>query len=163
MTTIIMRSALVFHGHDPAPDVHSVEVDHYGDRRVITWTDVMQRRRERQQVILDHKRGCERTRAWRVYVAHFGNGLMGGWQAMIDRVGHSEWIDRDRKSLIPKLLRIFPLVLSLGEERDQWGQWKIEFAKRFKRRTQLRQPVGVAYVWWDGGYELRRVEREIRC
>ena len=49
MTTIIKRSALVYHGHNPAPDVAQVVIDPFHGRRVVTWAEVMQRRREAQR------------------------------------------------------------------------------------------------------------------
>lgn len=148
-TTIITRSALVFHGLDPGPEVAAVELDVAGERHIRTWEDVMRARRERQRHRLAEKRRHPCLRAWRLYVAHFGNGLFGGYQAMIDRIGDSHWIDRDRKWLQPTLMQKFPLCLL-----NDWEQWKEEFAKTYRRRKQCRHPVGVALVWWDGGDEL---------
>jgi len=89
--------------------------------------------------------------------------IMGGWQAFIEdfrgRDGR-HWIDRDQPWLMPHLLELFPLVLNFehGELRhsDTWERWKIVFAKQYKRRTQDRRPVGIAYVWWNGLDSPRR-------
>lgn len=35
MTTIITRSALVFHGHNPPPDVARIVIDPFDGRRAI--------------------------------------------------------------------------------------------------------------------------------
>jgi hypothetical protein len=146
MTTIIKRSALVFHGHNPAPDVASVVVDHTGERRVVTWSDVMRNRRERQQRILRDKTTVRRLRAYRVYVEYFDQSLMGGWQAFIDRgdADHA-WIDRDCRWLKEPLMKLFPILL-FGD----WHEWKVEFARRFTRGQRDGRPRGCAFVWWDG-------------
>lgn len=160
MPAIIMRSALVFHGHNPPPEVAMVEVDcgrHFG-RRVVTWAEVMERRRERQRQILERRRqpDVRPLRAYKVWVAYFGEGLMGGWNAFIENLDGRTWIDRDRKWLMGALMQLFPLVLPLGLDGDDWEAWQIAFARHFKRRTQRRQPLGVAYVWWDGWDVLKR-------
>ncbi len=151
--TIIHRSALVFYGHNPAPNVAAVVVDHEG-RHVVTWDDVMRERREKQKRRLDQIRYVEEWRAVKLWVAHFGNGLMGGWHAFIDGIvqgcgGLHVWIDRDGKGYIDNLMRLFPL------ETD-WHAWKQAFAKKYKKRRQDRKPVGVVYLWRKR-WELRLI------
>lgn len=145
MSSTIYRSALVFHGHNPPPEVAYVVRDHNG-RRVFTWADVMAERRARQRRILADKLAHCETQAYKVWTAYFGEGLMGGWHAFIERMNGPIWIDRDRKWLQEPLMRLFPLQPLFPD----WHEWKIEFARRFKRRRHWKQPVGVAYVWWDG-------------
>jgi hypothetical protein len=64
--------------------------------------------------------------------------------------GYDIWIDRDRDWLKPKLMKAFPLVLEIGSVEARWQMWKPEFARRYERRRQDREPLGVAYLWWDG-------------
>ena len=154
LSAIIMRSALVFHGHNPAPQVHSIVVDHRG-RHVVTWDDVMVRRREKQRLILERKRYVEPWRAVKLWVAYFGTGLMGGWNAFITDwrgEGWEIWIDRDGKGYREELMGLFPA----GRLPGDWEDWKPAFAKAFRRRSQLRKPVGVVYLW-RRGHELRKV------
>ena len=161
MPTVITRSALVAWGRQDIPaDLALIEIDlGKPGRHVVTWTEVMERRRARQSELLRRKRKglgtSDERRAYKVWVAYFDQWLMGGWQAMIEdfrgRHGfHSSWIDRDRRSLKPILMQAFPLVLPLGSEGDQWAAWKIAFAGQYERRRQDRKPLGVAYVWYDG-------------
>lgn len=156
MTSIIMRSALVYHGHNPAPDVACVVHDLTG-RHVVTWADVLDRRRERQRTILENKRHVTRWHAWKVWVAYYDMDLFGGWQAFIERTGSRSWIDRDRDWLIRPLMELFPLVLIPGEQypynmsrTPEWDLWKQEFARCYRRRQHHRRPLGGANVWWDG-------------
>lgn len=58
MTTIITRSALVFWGRNPAPDVAYVV-----DGRIITWGEVMDTRRKNQRERLRRKRHVDEWRA----------------------------------------------------------------------------------------------------
>ncbi len=152
MSAIIMRSALVFWGQNPPPELHHI-VDDGRTRRIVTWADVMAARREKQRKRLDMIRRVEEPRAHRLMVAYFDQDLMGGWHAFIEGIqGRNEygtWINRDRSWLIPQLLREFPLVLPFGTEREQWQMWMPAFAQQFKRRTQHGHPVGVQLVWWD--------------
>src|SRR6185312_2323866 len=67
--TIIKRSALVFHGHNPAPDVAEIVVDHRG-RHVVTWDDVLAARRERQRRQLEDKRRVVPWRPAKLWVAY---------------------------------------------------------------------------------------------
>lgn len=150
--TIFTRSALEFHGHNPAPDVASVIVER-GIRRIVTWAEVMDARRKWQCELLNRKRFTLEWRAYKLWVGYFDQALMGGWQAHLEDfrgAGYREWIDRDRSWLKPMLMKAFPLVLDLGTEQYQWGLWKVAFAKRFERRKHDRRPLGVAYLWWNG-------------
>lgn len=158
MTTIIHRSALVYHGHEVSDDLAYVVSDHDG-RRVVTWPEVLEARRELQRTILARKRHVEPWRAVRLWVAHFDQNLFGGWQAFLgDWLGrhHETWIDRDGKSFKEPLMRLFPVCLPLGTEYERWERWKEAFALEYRRRRQCRQPVGVAYLW-RRGRELSRV------
>lgn len=151
MTTIITRSALEFYGQHPAADVARVVVDAYGDRRVVTWSEALDERRKRQRLILDRaRRGPPPWQPYKLWVAYYDMTLFGGWQAFIENRAEREWIDRDCSFLIAPLLRLFPLVLALGTQRDQWHQWKVEFARQFARREHDRRPLGVATLWWNG-------------
>ena len=161
MGAIIMRSALVFWGKNPPPELHHI-VDDGRERRIVTWTDVMNARREKQRNRMAIIRHVNEPRAHRLSVSYFDQPLMGGWHGFIEGIqGRNEygtWIDRDRSWLIPLLLREFPLVLPLGTEREQWGQWKVAFAHQFKRRLQCGEPVGVCPVWWERRGVLRRAQ-----
>jgi hypothetical protein len=153
MTSIITRSALVFWGRNPAPDVASVV-----DGQIITWGEVMDTRRKNQRERLRRKRHVDEWRAHKLWVAYFGQDLMGGWHAFVEDIrgrDHRVWIDRDCRHLMPYLMKLFPLVLGLGSERDQWEMWKPEFAASFKRRRQHRQPLGVTALWWDRRHSPR--------
>jgi len=148
MTAIIHRSALVFHGHNPASNVAYIIVDHPGaERRVVTWEDVMRKRREHQDLILKRRRHVESWRAIRLSVSFFDMNLMGGWQAFLDGIDYHQhvWIDRDMKYATDAIMRLFPMGLF-----DSWHEWKKEFAHRFKRRMQDKRPVGVAFLWQRG-------------
>jgi hypothetical protein len=150
MATIIHRSALVFHGHNPEPEVAYVVSDYRG-RRTVTWQEVLDKRREWQREILRRKRG-EYEPVWKPYklwVQFFDMDLFGGWQAFIENRDRRLWIDRDGRGLKAVLMKLFPLVLNFGDSAS-WERWKIAFATQFKRREKYRRPVGVAYVWWDG-------------
>jgi len=152
MTSIFTRSALVFLGKDPAPNVAGLIRDHSGEH-VITWSEVLANRRERQRRILECKRRVQPWRAAKVWIAYFDQFLFGGWQAFIQTIHDSHWIDRDRRSLIATLLSLFPFVQDDGDERN-WEKWKPGFARHFRRRTHHRRPCGVSYVWWDGHDKL---------
>lgn len=153
MSTIIHRSSLVFHGHNPPPELAYVTIEH-GVRRVVTWDDVMRARRERQARRLEEKRRVPYPRrACRVWVAYFDQSFFGGWQAFVEdfrgRKG-SVWVDRGR-GLVPTLMRTFPLTLPLGrDERDRFADWKEAFAREYRRGTHHGRPRGCAFVWWDG-------------
>lgn len=156
MTTIITRSAAVFHGMPIADDVASIVYEYdQAEPQFVTWADVMADRRERQAARLDRKRnaGVVRWRAVRLWVAYYDQWLMGGWQAFVDDYrNRCAWIDRNRKYLKETLMSLFPLVLPIG---DQWSQWKIEFANRYRRRRHHRKPLGVQMLWHDGHHGFR--------
>jgi hypothetical protein len=167
MTAVILRSALEHWGHNPPPELAYIVRDHRASR-VVTWRDVMQARRERQAEQLRRKREVGGWRAYKLWVAFFDQNLMGGWQAFLETYGNVPyydqrvWVDRDRQHLRCRLMALFPLVLPLGTEWEQWEAWKPAFASAFKRRIQDDQPLGVAYVWWDRGYSLLRKMPEVR-
>jgi hypothetical protein len=163
MSTIILRSALVHWGRKPAPDLAYVVSDRPGKYRVVTWAEVMEARRKRQEEQLRRKREwfVYPWRAYKLWVAYFDQDFFGGWQAMMEDWrgrGYDIWIDRDCTRLEPMLIKVFPLVVPLGAERDQWERWKPAFAARFERRRQDRHPLGVAYVWWNGR-DVPRIDR----
>lgn len=155
MSTIFMRSALVYHGHNPAPDVHSIVIDHRG-RHVVTWADVMRERREKQERILRHRRESHPTRAYRVWVAYFDQWLFGGWQAFIENFQDrhswcSHWIDRDAHQWRRRLMEMFPLLLPLGRnERERFEDWKPAFAEQYRAGSQAGHPRGCVFLWWNG-------------
>lgn len=159
MTAIITRGWLETWGQNPAPDLAYIISDPLQGRRVVTWGEVMEDRRKRQGKTLDWKRRPPReVHAYKLWVAYFDQDLMGGWQAFIDGYRgdwQHAWIDRDRQWLRATLMQAFPLLLPFGEEWRRWEAWKPEFARVYQRRRQDRRPLGVAYVWWDGRYELR--------
>ena len=136
-----------FFGKPPAipDDLAAVCTDCTGQRCVVTWPMVMQRRREMQAMRLSQKRAVVEFRAWKLWVAYYDQELMGGWQAFIEREGQRHWIDRDRKWLMRPIMDMFPVAL-FGD----WHDWKAEFAKQFERRRQYGRPVGVAFLWFDG-------------
>lgn len=148
-----MRSALVAWGRTPPPELHSIVSDGINSpRRIVTWADVMNTRRERQRDRMNDIRYSAGRRVFRVWVAYFDMELFGGWHAFIDRGErqHGEWIDRDRSWLKPILLKTFPLLLPLGSESEQWAAWKVEFANRYQRGKHDKRPRGCHFVWWDG-------------
>lgn len=166
MSAIFTRSALMHWGKQKLPpEVAYVTIDHRGVRRVVTWSDVMDQRREKQRCILEWKRHVEEWRAVKIWVAYFDQDLMGGWHAFVEdwRGEHGrEWIDRDRKFYIQQLMKMFPLVEPglFDRDGDQWHQWKIEFARKYRRRMQCRRPVGVVYAWRKGTELALVPERE---
>lgn len=121
---------------------------------MVTWPEVMDRRRKRQTERLDLIRRTESRRAWRLSVRYYDMTIMGGWQSHLDDwrgQSYGVWIDRDRSWLKPMLMQAIPLgLLPLGSEGDQWASWKVEFAHQFKRRMKDGRPMGVAYLWWNG-------------
>ena len=155
-----MRSALIYWGQNPAPDVARVEVDAMHRRHVVTWADVMRERRERQRQRLEYKRQVAEWRAYKLWVAYFDQPLMGGWHAFLEtyRTGFDQriWIDRDREWMRPKVMELFPLVAPCSEPM-QWRRWKTAFAEAYERRRQDDQPLGVAYIWWNGRDDPRRI------
>lgn len=164
MSTIIMRSAFISWGRSVPDNLALVEIDHAGATpRVITWADVMQTRRREQRRRLKEKLRFAPYRPHHVWTAYFDQDLFGGWHAFIEDFrggGYRTWIDRDRAWLIPRLMKLFPIVLgggghSRGQDEGMWGEWKIEFARQFKRRMQCRQPLGKKAIWWNGWDEPR--------
>jgi hypothetical protein len=147
VSTIIMRSALVAWGQTPAPELHSIVQEHAGaPRQVVTWSEVMERRRQHQAETLRRKRYVAPWRAFKCWVAYFDQDLFGGWHAFMENIRTR--VDRDRPLLIRPLMKLFPLVLDLGTN-GVWSQWKIEFAKSHQRGTQHGHARGVAYLWWN--------------
>jgi len=146
MTSIIMRSALLAWGKTPPPELASIV-----DGRVVTWAEVMERRRKWQRELLQRKReGAPAWRAYRLSVLYFDMDLMGGWQSFIEDFrgrGWSTWIDRDSRQLKPVLMDLFPLILSGG---NKWEIWKQSFAEQFMRRLHDGRPSGVCNLWWNG-------------
>jgi hypothetical protein len=153
MNSIFTRSAVEYWSGRPAPpDLAYVEIDHRG-KRVITWAQVHAARRERQARRLAMIRDSHPERAYRICVSYFDQDLMGGWQCMMDDWrgrDYDVWIDRDRQWFKAKLMKCFPVVLPLGSEYEQWREWKEAFAVQYERRRQDGEPVGVAYIFWDG-------------
>lgn len=106
MTTIIKRSALVFHGHNPPPDVAEVVIDPRYGRRVVTWAEIIEQRRQWQRERLDRIRFVPQWRPYKVWVAYYDMDLFGGWHAFIENRNERIWIDRDRSGLIPELMKL---------------------------------------------------------
>lgn len=162
MTTIIRRSALVAWGRNPPPELAYMVCGersgmlpaHPDGRRVVTWPEVMEDRRERQREELARKRHVPEAKAHKLWVAYFDQRFYGGWHGFLENRDGCVWL-RDHDSAREKLMRLFPLVLPLesveGDFRSQWALWMEEFARTYKRRTQDRRPVGVAYVWSADG------------
>jgi len=154
MTTIIMRSALVYYGHKPPPEVAKVVIDWRGVRHVVTWAEVLDERRQRQARILANRRqvGADLWRAVRLWVAYFDQNLMGGWHAFLDGLGAwgHKWVDRDGgPGLRERLMGLFPVAGRLPGL-VHWDEWKPLFAAAHERRRQDRRPVGVALLWQRG-------------
>lgn len=157
MTAIIMRSALEFWGRENvAPDVYQVVIDDRG-RRVVTYAEHMAAKRARQAEILRRirERGDGDWQAWRLSV-WWSPGLCGwiyrGYHAWLDRYdGQHEWL-RDGS---PGLMRLFPFVLTLGSERDQWGEWMEAFVRAFPAGRKCGRRRGATIVW-RRGCEFRR-------
>jgi len=160
MTSIITRSALMTWGKTVPPP----ELAYVVDGQMVTWAQVMARRRQHQAELLRQKRHAISQRAYVLRVAYFDQSLMGGWQAMMDDWRgrhHGIWIDRDCTRLRAPLMRCFPLLLAVGSEDEQWRCWKPEFARCFRRRDQDRQPLGVGFVWWNGRDLPRQIKRRM--
>ncbi len=151
MAAVITRSALVFWGKDPAPDVSSLVIDHRG-RHVVTWAEVMAARRERQERQLAWKRQAREVRAYKLWVAYFDQVFFGGWHGFLENRDGRHWL-RYPGGPRNALMRLFPLVLPYGreDERTRWERWMEAFARAYRRRTQCRRPLGVAYVWSEDG------------
>lgn len=154
LASLTTRSALIAWGRNPPPELAYLTCNERGDRRVVTWTEVIDNRRkwqaERLAII---RRGCATRHAYRFEVRYFDMPLMGGWQSALDDwrgEPYGTWPDRDLKWFKPLIMQAIPLgLLPLGSEGDQWAAWKIEFAHKFKRRMRDGRPMGVAYIWWD--------------
>lgn len=140
MTTIMTRKAVEYWGNRiPPPDLAYIV-----DGRVVTWAEVLENRWQHQRAILARKR--EPAESWRavyIHVAHYGSGLMGGWQAMLYWIGGHCWIDRDGKSFKDQLMRVYPLGLLFPD----FYEWKREFARCYEKRRQCGHPVGIAFAW----------------
>jgi hypothetical protein len=147
--TIITRSALVAWGFNPDPDVAYVERDHHGER-VVKVAEVRAARLERQRLTLDRKREVRPWRAVKLWVAYFDQTLMGGWHAFLENRDGRVWIDRDRKHIRERVMELLPVGLPFGDPGRRWEDWKPAFARQFRRRSQDRKPVGVAYLWQRG-------------
>jgi len=157
--TIIMRSALVFHGHEVPDDLALVECKYPGHRRIVTWHELHARRRDRQAWILERKRYCEPLRAVRLLVAFFDQTFYAGWHAFIeDAYGHSHWINRSSSSMPP--IDLFPVCLPLGSASEQWQLWMPAFAETHRRGTHHGRPRGVAFLW-RRGFKLSHVAADL--
>jgi hypothetical protein len=155
--TVISRSALVAWGKNPSPSTAYIVADHTG-RRVVTWDEVLRLRRERQAITLDLKRRSTARRAYKLWVGYYDQTIMGGWHAFLEDwrgAPYRIWIDRDLKWFEPLAMQAFPLLLDLFDGRQQWELWKRSFARRFERRRQCGEPLGVAFVWWDRSDSVR--------
>ena len=145
----ITRSALVFWGRNPPPELAYLTRRHMAEPfRMVTWDEVMDAKRKRQSEILEHKRdpGPQR-RPWMVWVFYNDTDIYGGWHCYLIRYDENgKWLMRPSQ----ELMRLFPLVLPLGDIRDQWHNWKVEFARQYKRRMHHGKPEGMTPVWWDG-------------
>jgi hypothetical protein len=157
MTTIITRSALEFWGGRPVdPEIHHVVIDGIRPgRQIVTYAEHMAAKREQQRERLMRIRFVEPWLAWQVESMHYDQPFYGGWQVMLFRYdGRQEWPQRGRP--VPELMTLFPVGrLALGDERDQWEEWKCEFARKFQRGTRDGRPRGVSVIW-RRGHEMRR-------
>ena len=149
MTTIMDRSAMVFWGHNPPPEVAYITRPHVGvPWTVVSWDEVMDAKRKRQAEILEHKRDPGRQRRpWMVWVFYNDTFIYGGWHCYLNRYDENgKWLMKPSQ----ELMRLFPLVLPIGSIDDQWHNWKVEFAGQYKRRMHHGKPEGMTPVWWDG-------------
>jgi hypothetical protein len=152
------RSALVFWGHNPAPNVARVIINHKG-RRVITWEEIIAARRKLQAERLKRIRSVNRWLPYKLWVAYFNQTFYGGWHTFLENRDSRYWLNQGGGHLFFwSLMKLFPVCLPLGEpwSRIEQERWMIAFAHEFKRRTQDRKPLGVAIVWWDGHCDPRR-------
>jgi hypothetical protein len=166
MTTIMTRSALRAWGQSPPADLAFVVSEGHGHRRVVTWADVMQQRRERQRWILARKRAGREPHAYKLWVAFYDTTFFGGWHAFLETyTGQLVWIDKNRRFLRPTLMAVYPLVIPFGDPSRPswpvWEQWKVAFAQQYARRRHARKPLGVTYVWWDGADDLRHATERL--
>lgn len=149
--TVMFRSALIAFGRNPPPELAYITRRHIHESwTVVTFAEIAEEKRRRQREILEYKRQVSpQRRAWMVWVFYNATFFYGGWHGYLIRYdGEDEWvITSSRKQ---ELMRLFPLVLPFGSVEDQWGQWKVEFARQYKRRTRHGKPAGMAPVWWDG-------------
>jgi len=155
MVTIFTRSALVFWGHNPSPDVHSITTDPIHGRQIVTWADVMETRRERQAEILRQRRYVERWKPWRLSVwwspGYTDAYFFGGYHAWFDRPGKHEWIRYGSC----ELKQLFPLLLPFGnydqyESRSGWQEWMEAFVKSYPASRKCGHPRGATVVWRRG-------------
>lgn len=154
MMSIITRKFFESMGQNPPKELAYVVSDFRG-RRMVTWAEVIETRRRNQVECLERKRewGQYPWRAHRLSVAYFNQTFFGGWHAFLEDyrgTDHRIWIEKEGESLFKPLMEIFPLILPLGSEHEQWEQWKVSFAEQFERRRQDGRPLGVAYIWWNG-------------
>jgi len=166
MTAILMRSALVFHGHQPPPELHSILDDGF-TRRVVTWAEHLDERRQRQRERLEVLRRGPQRRAYKLWVAYFEQLIFGGWHAFLENREGCHWISR-RGEMPAQIMRLFPLVLPFGDEGERLREmlWMEAFAKAYKRRMHHGRPLGVAVVWSEdvfrGPFSLPAQSREVR-
>lgn len=159
VTSIMTRSAVEFLSGKPAsPELHSVQIDARGDRRVVTWAEIMQDRRDHQAKILEWKRHVEHWEACRLSVwwsPGIGGTFFRGYHAWLSRIGEDRWL---RYPDVALWVRLFPLVLPLGGERDLWAMWMTAFVNSYPAGRKCGKPRGAAIIWRRGSTLARAPE-----
>ena len=154
MTTFVTRSALLFHGVDVARDVAYAISDHQG-RRVVTWSQVLAARRERQSEHLRRLREPEPATRVPCYLwTFFIPGLFyGGWWCyLISRFG-CEHGDGPKSSVgWSKFAADLMSTIPLGwlPLQNNWKRWMETLASTYPRHhpSDLRE-AGSVVGWYD--------------
>jgi hypothetical protein len=119
--------------------------------RDVTWDEVMAERRARQRERLaDINRDVTEKRAVQVNVKHYGNGLLGGWQAYLIAPGNDDRaISNWRRYDCSDLMKRFPLnqhgapLFPCTDKHD----WMVAFAHTYRRGTFHGKPWGATTCW----------------
>ena len=136
---------------DITPDLAAVESGHFEGgktRRIVTWEELMRRRRERQEEELERKRWGTAPELRAVRVMTWLNHCFPfeGWHCRVDTLSSQE--DCSLRGGPVNLMEEFPLDVKSFDE------WMVAFAKAFrdKRKLKHRQgrrqyPRGVVFCW----------------
>lgn len=156
MKAIMTRSALIFWGHNPAPNVASVVIEVDGSRRVVTWGELMEKKRTDQRRHLEEIRHVPTLRPARLWVGYNPNFIYQGWFAVIDNLRQEKCVWSKSPRLIPDLMRLFPLVIQFGNQRNDFQIWCAEFARQYQRGTCGGKPRGFTIIHWNGSEEISK-------
>jgi len=119
------------------------------ERKLVTWDEVLQERRERQIIELEHKRFSDKIEIKPCFIWVFDNGSIfpcGGWWCYI--LAHkNDWalnFRNERKDLQLKVMQMFPCgVFPLLEN---FENWMITFQKNYPVKRK-RKREGMVKAW----------------